>query len=247
MKFVLPLIAAAAFAAPALAQDSSALGSREISVDFGIGAIYSPTYKGSDEFEVSPWLIMRDLRLIGAGAGEDSGFALSASFDLIGDRDEDDDDRLKGLDEIDRAVEAGLKATYNIGEISSYAALRKGFGGHHGIAGEIGAKYRFETTDRMTFWAGLQADYGNSEYSETYFGVSEDEALATDYSAYAPGGGFNEVTASLEGRYDVTDNVAIRGEVRFGLIGDAADSPVVVDKSQPSVRLGIVRTLNFGF
>ena len=250
MKFALPLILALAAtgAAPALAQDTIGTGPNKVSVDVGLGAKYAPTYKGSDDFEASPWLIMRDLRLRGVGAGADTGFKISPNVNMVGARDADDDDRLEGLDDIDRAYEVGLKATYNMGQTTAYATVRKGFGGNHGVTGEIGATYRFETTDRMTFWAGLEAGYGNSEYNETYFGITDAEAARTDYSAYTPDGGFNAATASIEGRYALSPNTAVVGAVKFSrIIGDAADSPIVRDRNQPSVRLGIVRTLNFAF
>ncbi|NHF71738.1 MipA/OmpV family protein [Paracoccus xiamenensis] len=248
MKFALPLILALSIAAPAAAQDTIGTGPNKVSVDIGLGAAYKPTYSGSDEHEASPWLIMRDLRLRGVGAGEDTGFKISPNVNMIGPRDEDDDDRLDGLNDIDRAYEVGLKATYNMGQTTGYATIRKGFGGHEGIAGELGATYRFETTDRMTFWAGVEAGYGNGEFNETYYGVSDSEAARTDYDAYSADGGFNTASISLEGRYALTPNTAIKGEVKFSrIIGDAADSPIVRDRNQPSVRLGIVRTLNFAF
>lgn len=248
MKLALPLIAALAVSTPAFAQDTIGTGPNRVSVDLGLGAAYKPTYQGSDEFKASPWLIMRDLRLRGVGAGEDSGFSISPNVNLTGKRDSDDSDSLRGLDDVDRAYELGLKATYNIGQTTAYATMRKGFGGHHGITGELGATYRFETTDRMTFWAGLEAGYGNSEYNETYFGITDSEAARTDYQTYTPGGGFNSAGLSLEGRYELTPNTAILGTVKFSrLLGDAGDSPIVEDRTQPSIKLGIVRTLNFAF
>lgn len=248
MKFALPLIAALVASTPVLAQNVIGSGQNEVSVDLGLGAVCRPTYQGSDEFEAAPWLIMRDLRLRGIGAGEDSGFSISPNVDMISSRDDDDDDRLEGLEDIDRAYELGLKATYNIGDTTAYATVRKGFGGHHGVAGELGATYRFETTDRMTFWAGLEAGYGNGEYNETYFGISDEEAARTDYDAYSADGGFNTAAFSLEGRYQLAPSTAITGEVRFSrLVGDAGDSPIVQDRNQPSIKLGIVRTLNFAF
>ncbi|WBU61043.1 MipA/OmpV family protein [Paracoccus albus] len=247
MKITLPLIVAAAFAAtsPVYAQD---LAGQSVSVDVGVGASYKPTYPGSDEHETSPWLIFRNLK-IGDGSGRDrDGFSITPSFDMIGPRDRDDDDRLTGVHEIDRAYELGAKVTYRAGPVQAYGTLRKGFGGHDGLTGDIGAKYRLDTNDKFTLWAGLSAGYGDDEFNETYFGITDEDAARTNYNAYTPGGGFNTASASLEGRYHLTPNTSILGEVRYSrIIGDAADSPIVLDEVQPSVRLGIVRTLNFGF
>ena len=48
--------------------------------------------------------------------------------------------------------------------------------------------------------------------------------------------------------YKITEKTSLLGEVKYTrIVGDAADSPIVLDKAQPSIRLGITRTLNFGF
>jgi len=72
--------------------------------------------------------------------------------------------------------------------------------------------------------------------------------VASGFPAYAPGGGINEAALTLEARYLLTPDTALVGEVQYGkLIGDAADSPVVQDEYQPSLRLGITRRFTFGF
>ncbi|MFV0409197.1 MAG: MipA/OmpV family protein [Paracoccus sp. (in: a-proteobacteria)] len=252
MKSVLSLTIAAlavmALSAPADAQQIRPLGSNEVGIDVGIGAAYKPKYPGSDEYDTGPWFILRDLRLNGAGEGEGTGFRISPNVGMEGSRDSGDSDRLTGMDDIDRTYEAGLKATYNMDRITAYGTMRKGFGGHHGIVGEFGAKYRFEPLERLTLWAGLEAGYGDSDFNQTYFGVSKNEATRSGYSVYEPEGGINFASARFEARYDFTPNTALLGEFRYRRItGDSADSPIVADKSQPSIRLGIVRKLNFNF
>ncbi|WBU55510.1 MipA/OmpV family protein [Paracoccus sediminicola] len=247
MKIILPLLATLT-ASPVLAQEVVINPAQSVSMDVGIGAEYRPTYPGSDDHEAAPWLIFRNLRLNGNSSDDRQGFSITPSFDYLGERDSDDDERLDGLDKIDRAYELGLQATYRNGPTRAYVSARKGFGGHKGVAGEFGAEYRIDASDRLTMWAGLEAGYGDDSYNETYFGVTEDEAGRTDYSVYTPGGGINSAAAKLEARYDLSPATALLGEVKYSrIIGDAADSPIVLDESQPSVRLGIVRTLNFGF
>ncbi|MDO5641360.1 MAG: MipA/OmpV family protein [Paracoccus sp. (in: a-proteobacteria)] len=244
MKIVLPLLAALTSASPVMAQG---LG-QSVSVDIGLGAGVRPSYPGSDETKVVPWLILRNFKNGSGGTQEAQGFSFGPSFNLIDRREAGDHDRLNGMDDISRAYEGGLRLGYTHGPATAYATMRKGFGGHHGVTGEVGAKYRIDATDRFTFWAGLEAGYGNDRFNDTYFGVTADEAARTDYAAFAPGSGFNSAAATLEGRFSLTDNTALLGQLRLGrIIGDAADSPVVADKSQNSVRLGIVRTLTFGF
>lgn len=249
MKLALSLIATLAFATPALSQDAAISGIDSIEFDFGIGAIAKPKYPGADDHEVSPWATLRNLR-IGTYGGRDSadGFSILPNFDIMGPRDEDDDDALEGMDDISRAYEAGVKLAYTRDGLSTYGTVRKGFGGHHGVVGELGVKYDFATSDKWSFQAGVEAGYGDSKLNETYFGVSAKEAANTGYSEYKPGGGFNTAAAILEARYQLTEKTALLGEVRFlRIVGDAADSPLVQDKNQPTLRLGIVRRLNFNF
>lgn len=251
MKFALPLILAIAVsgAAPAFAQNASIPEIKSVDFDVAVGGWVRPTYAGSDEHESGPWLSLRNLRINGADDGDlKYGFSLTPNFDTVGDRDGDDDDRLEGLNDISRAYEAGLKLSYRVGETTMYGTMRKGFGGHHGIVGEAGVKYRINATDKLTLWTSVEAGYGNGRFNETYFGVTDSEAARTDFDAYDLGGGVNSASARVEAHYKITEKTSILGEVKYTrIIGDAADSPIVLDKSQPSVRLGIVRELNFGF
>lgn len=215
----------------------------DLSVDAGLGVDLGPKYPGADEGETTPWLILRN-----GAAAEGEGFSISPSFGLKGKRDAGDGDALEGLDEIDRAVELGLRLGYGFGPVSTYATVRRGFGGHEGITGSVGAKYRTELSPQLTLWSGVQAVYGNGSFNDTYFGVSGDESVASGLPETSIGGGFNEAALTFEARYALGADTALLGEVRYArLIGDAADSPVVQEDYQPSLRLGVVRRFSFGF
>ena len=224
-------LAAAIAASLALPQVAAA---QDQSFDLGLGASYAPIYPGADESDASPWIIVR--RTPGAST---QGFRITPSLKLVGDRDPSDSPDLAGTQEIDRAVEVGAKVSYGLGAVSTYGALRKGIGGHDGLVGEVGAKYRTDVNDRLTLWSGLEAGYADSDYTDTYFGLP---------GSYSPGGGLKSVSAKVEARYALGENTALLGEVKFGrLVGDAADSPLVQDRDQTAIRLGIVRSFSFGF
>lgn len=246
MKSLLALaLLALPLASPAVAQELGA--GHSYSVDLGLGVKVGPTYPGADEAEATPWLIWRNARF-GDAAGRSDGFSLSPSFNLVGPRDAGDDAALTGLNDIDRAYELGLKAGYDAGPLNAYGSLRKGFEGHSGLTGEIGVRYRTELSDRMTLWSGVEIGYGDSDYNATYFGVTPAESISSGYAVYSPEGGANVAAIKFEGRYALTDRTALLGEVQYGkLIGDAGDSPIVQDRYQPSLRLGIVRNFSFGF
>lgn len=247
MKHVLALAVLAASAATgATAQDFGFAG-REFSVDLGVGVDVGPDYPGSDDAEAGPWLIWRNAGFGQPGSEAREGFSISPSFNMVGEREASDNDDLAGMEDIDRAYELGLKVSYGAGPVTAFGSVRRGFDGHEGLTGELGAKYRTDLSDRVTLWSGLSLGYGNGDYNDTYFGVAPSEAIP-GRPAYDIGGGFNKAAISFEARYALTDNVALLGEVEYGkLIGDAADSPVVQDEYQPSLRLGIVRKFSFGF
>ncbi len=251
MKFVVSLASALAIATPALSQEMNFFNIESVEFDAGVGAIWRPKYPGADDYKVAPWGTLRNLR-VGTYGGSDSsdGFSILPNFDMMGPRDSDDDDgdALKGLDEIDRAYEAGVKIAYSSQGFTSYGTVRKGFGGHHGIVGEFGVSYEFATSDRLSFETGLEVGYGDDRLNNTYFGITADEAERSKYSEYKPGGGFNTAAAIMEMRYQLNEKTAVLGEVRYlRIIGDSGDSPLVQKKSQPTLRLGIIRNLNFSF
>lgn len=249
-EFAAVLLSAACLAAAlsqgAVAQDSG-LG-RQLSADLGIGMSIDPSYPGSDETRAGPWLIWRNAGFGDGAWGERDGLSFSPSLNVEGARDPADNADLAGLNEIDRAVELGLKVSYGAGPIGAFATLRKGVSGHSGLTGEVGARYRSDVSDRITLWSGISLGYGDGDYNATYFGVTPAESAASGYAPFAPGGGINRAEITLEARYALTETTALLGGVNYGrLIGDAADSPVVQDRSQPSLRLGIVRRFSFGF
>ena len=72
--------------------------------------------------------------------------------------------------------------------------------------------------------------------------------MTSGYDEYSPGGGFYEANLNLEARYMLNDDWAVLGRAKYGrLLEDAADSPLVKDKNQPEISIGIVRHLNFSF
>lgn len=227
---------------------ATAAAAQDFSVDLGLGVTGKPVYPGAEDAEATPWLIWRNARFGAAGEGDKQGFSVSPSFNIVGERKAEDDAALTGMKDIDRAYELGAKVSYGAGPVTAYGSVRKGFEGHSGITGEIGAKYRTDLSDRVTLWSGLELGYGDSDYTDTYFGVSPEEAIASRYSEYDPSGGFTSAAVKFQARYAINDKTAILGEVEYGkLIGDAGDSPVVQEEWQPSLRLGVVRRFSFGF
>lgn len=224
-----------------------------VAADLGVGLRHAPDWPGAADMDTSPWLILRNVDLTKPGEsvspdGSAQGLAILPTWRYRAGRDSGDSAVLAGLDDIDPAIELGAGVKYTLGNAAGYAGLRKGFGGHHGIAGEFGAKYRLTPAARLTLWAGAEAEFGNDDFTSTFFGVTSAESAGSDYAAYAPDGGIYAHAVFVEGRYALTDRMAIVGEAKYSkLTGDAADSPFVQDTAQPSVRLGLVHRFSFRF
>lgn len=240
-----PLALAAACVIGAASVAGAQTLDRSLSVDAGLGMKYTPEFMGSDKLEAAPWLILKN---VDADRGQPDGLSIAPSLNYIGKRDADDTRGLHGLDDIGYAGEIGFKLSWRSGNAVSYGALRKGFGGHHGTVGEVGAKYRFEYNDKLTFWAGGELGLGSSDFTGTYFGVTEGELASSGKRAFNPDGGAYIARATLEARYEFMPDTALMGRVTYGrLLGDAGDLPIVETRSQPSISIGIARRLNFRF
>jgi outer membrane protein len=238
----LALLCAAAPGTPALAQS---LTGHSFSFDVGLGARYSPEYMGSDNLDSSPLLILKN-----ADADRDkaNGFSFLPSLNYVGKRDSSDYPDLRGMSDVGMAGEAGLKVSYHLGGMTSYGTIRKGFGGHHGVVGELGAKYRMEYNDRLTLWTGAELGLGSDDFNDTYFGVTSGESISSGYRAYDPDGGAYIARLSVEARYEFMPDTALMGRLTYGrLLGDAGDSPLVQTRNQPSISIGVARRLNFRF
>jgi outer membrane protein len=213
----------------------------------GAGAIYEPEYEGSDKLEVSPvpfvvftygeWLEI-DPRGITITALEHDGFALAATIGYEGGRDQDDADRLNGLGDIDFAATVGAKASYNWNGFELYASVDQTIDGSESLIGTFGIEYQAPVTERLILGAGVEAIVANDKHMEAYFGVNAAQSARSGLSEYEAEAGLKRVNVSASAIYMLSENWLVRGEAGLGILaGDAADSPIVEEKLQPSASL----------
>lgn len=73
-----------------------------------------------------------------------------------------------------------------------------------------------------------------------YFGVTPAQSALSGLPVYDIGAGFKRVDATASVTYALTEHGLVRGQGGLGyLVGDAADSPIVQDKVQPSGILAV--------
>ena len=216
------------------------------------------SYPGASSYTTEPSLGLRFGALkwgpidVGNGvrAVPDNGLSLGGAFNVIGSRDADGNPELAGLTDIDTAVELGLKLTYRETNWLVFGEVRQGFGGHHGVAGTLGSDVIFRPNDRLTVTAGPRLNFGNSEYSQTYFGVSAAEAVTSSFGAYDAGGGLLGLGFEVGATYELDDRWALEGALRYErLKNDAAASPITSAGSddQWSINIGLSRAFTLRF
>ncbi|WEX09062.1 MipA/OmpV family protein [Chelativorans sp. AA-79] len=220
---------------------------RNWSLIVGGGGEYGPVYEGSGDFEISPiplvlftygeWLAI-DPSGITVTPLRHKGFSLSGKVGYETGRDADDHDRLRGLGDIDFAATVGAKAAYEWGPVELYAEVEQTIDGSESLIGTFGIGYSTPVTERLILGASAEAIVANDKHMEAYFGVSSEQSAASGLSEYKAEAGLKRVDISASATYLLNEHWLVRGEAGFGILtGDAADSPIVEEKLQPSISL----------
>lgn len=252
--FALLLFAAAAVSAapPAHAQTTEAKKDEQLHLSIGGGAIYAPTYLGSDNYDADP-IPLFDLRYAdraflstrdGLGANlapRGSNWRAGPVLKYRMARDQDDDAALRGMGDVDAAGEAGGYVHYDLRPFTLGAELRQGFGGHDAVIGDLFVNWSTKLSDSLMLTVGPKATMASRDFTETYFGVTPGQAARSGYRAYAPDGAFMSYGLGASLRYRVNDYLSLGGFAGIDrIVGDAADSPLVDQAgSATQARLGL--------
>lgn len=218
-------------------------------VMLGAGAIYSPDFEGSDEYEVQPFpFISVEYRDIAYIRGPEVGvnlIRLKASDDFSikagplaryrRDRKVKRNADLSGLGDVGTAVELGGALALEYRQAWVRLSLAKDVaGGHDGLVGEGEAGIRFNLSDTLIASASAKASWADKDYMGTYFGVTAVQAARSGLPVYRAESGLKDVGAGLSLSYMLGRNwmvTAVGGYSR--LMGDAADAPLVVRYGTP--------------
>lgn len=257
----LSAVAAALLAAlPAVAQ-TGATGGDDFKLTVGGGALYQPSYLGSDHYDVDP-LPLFDLRYAGdrfflsTRDGLGANLAPQGSNLKIGPvvkyrfaRDQDDDDALRGMGDVDAAGEAGGFVHYDLRPFKLGAEVRQGFGGHDGVVSDLFANWSTNLSNTLMLTVGPRATIASKDFNQTYFGVDGGQAARTGYRQYNPDGAYYSYGLGANLTYMLTERVSLGTFAGIDRIaGDAADSPLVDQAGSPTqARFGITLGYSFGW
>ncbi|MGJ8627691.1 MAG: MipA/OmpV family protein [Sulfitobacter sp.] len=233
---------------------------QERSFNFSLlgGVSAAPDYPGADSYGAAPLAgftfgsLKFGGRAIGGGIGSipENGLKFGGSFRVVGSRKASDNVELTGLKDIDTAVELGLAVTYQETNWNVFGNIRQGFGGHHGVTGTIGSDLIFRPNDRLTIAGGPRINLGDSEYAQTYFGVSAAEAGASTFGQFDAGGGVLGAGVTVRATYRMNERWALEGVASYEkLLNDAQDSTITKAGSddQWTVGIGLSRAFTLRF
>ncbi len=266
MKHTLLFLAAALAALPAFAQraDTEAIpdlplrnippsgepapAAPEWKFTLGGGLAYVPRYEGSanDRIRVMPLLeatngriFIGALRGIGYNFSTDQTMEYGVRLSLGRARWQNADPRLNGMGDIGYSAEAGAFLNMRFAPWYVSSGLTTGVHGTHAeLGGGIGLP--LSKADRLRF--GVNMEWANSTYSQTYFGVTQVQALASNgvLTPYDARAGVKDyaITANWAHNYD-KQWFSSAGLSIKRLVGSAGNSPLTVRRTQPSVNFQV--------
>ena len=225
---------------------------REWTVELGIGVGVVPEYPGADEHEAValPLVEIRwgDLLFLSATEGFGFNFArgrnlrLGVALTYNEGRDEDDNDRLRGLGDVEDTIEFGGFAEYAfLDSFTARAGIRQDiFGEHEGALVDVGLGYRARLGEGLDVALGGGARWASDDYMRSFFGVSSAQSARSRFAAFRADLGFLDVGLGGTLTYDLTARWFARGTAGLAvLLGDAADSPISDSDTQFSAGLAL--------
>lgn len=203
----------------------------------------SPVFPGSDEYSVVAYPTISIRRNQGPerfSAPDDgvsfvvfgsSHWAVGAVGRYQTGRYYENDRRLYGIQDAKWAIEPGLFAEFwaLADTVRFRGEIRYGINGYNGLVGTLAADYVYRMTPNLVLNAGPRLNVAGSEYMETYFGVTpQDAAWNGRVTAYSPEAGIKSLGFAAAATYRWNDqwSTTVRGSYER-LVGDAADSPIV--------------------
>ncbi|UPY38863.1 MipA/OmpV family protein [Sediminicoccus sp. KRV36] len=246
-----PLLVAA-IATPALAQEPVRLTGF-----FTLGVLSSPEYEGASDRAATPLVAARvayganyiETATLAGGIGLRANILTLESlefgpvFALRRGRQNVENARVKLLNEVDDAFEAGLFLRIPFRAVLTprdeaaieLQVLRDVSDTHGGTLLSFGASYRFRPTERLRLGLLAGATYASERYNNTYFGIDARGAAASGLPAYQPDAGIRDIGIGLTANYDLTANWGVSGLLSYRrLVSAAADSPIVRDEGNPN-------------
>lgn len=254
------LLLAAVLAFPATAQTPPP---RDWEMTLGAAALYAPDYEGSDDHKVRalPYVdasykdtVFFRGTTLGAnlvsvnGPRPGDGLKIGPLIRYGFGREEGDNEVLRGLGDIDDAIELGGFARYSAGPwLADLQVAKDVAGGHEGVLVDAGIGWRATLSPRWRTTLRAHATWADETHMQNVFGISAAQSARSGLRRHEAGGGFKDVGLSASLAFAVTENWLLIGRAGYSrLLGDAADSPIVADKGSADQLSGML-TIGYRF
>ena len=219
-------------------------------VALGLGMSVAPNFHGSDEYRVrpAPFVFAGYGRFfIGFGGigynfyrapGWGMGAIVSPSFG----RKQDADARLAGLGDVDRTVNAGVYGVAYTRQILARAIFYTDVGGEgHGSQMRFDLLRRFRVDEQTRLFAGPGFTWGSRQYTQTFFGVTDEQSLRSGLPAFEAGAGIHNVRLTAGANYRFAPNWNLISSLTASRItGKTGDSPIVETRAQYGAFLSAI-------
>jgi len=225
-------------------------------VTIGAGGQVLPAYDGSDRYILAPFPTLYIRRAgtprrftsprdgISLAIVNINQFRFGPTGRLVLPRNEDDDAALRGLGNVDWALEIGVFAEYWVRPwLRTRAEVRQGFGGHDGIVSDVTADFVLPASPTLTLSAGPRLTLATAQALQPYFGVDTAQSVASGLPVYYPGGGIRSFGFGAQARQQWFENWSTNLFLEYDrLVGDAAHSPILArngSANQMTIGLGV--------
>jgi MipA family protein len=239
-----------------------------ITVTIGVSGVYEPKYEGAKSSEFNARPIIKFGSTSGGDADGPIGSVDARGFDDIGfglikkgpfemgpalgyrqERQESDGAKLRGLGDVDGGFLVGGYAKYSFGSAyylrASYLTQVTGddTGGLFRFVG--GAEYPITNQVKINWFTGLEA--GDSNFNQTYFGVTAAQAARSGLAVTTIGGGAKSFHLGVGTEIEVLPTWILSGSGEYvHYLGKVANSPIVEEQDQFIAKVGLAKRFTFG-
>ncbi|PAT00754.1 MAG: hypothetical protein BSR46_01220 [Candidatus Dactylopiibacterium carminicum] len=172
------------------------------------------------------------------------GLAVGVGFSKA--RKESDDERLRGLGDIDNATRAALFASHTmLGWLTFAGSVSADVSGKdQGVLATFDVEGKYRVTERLALSAGPGLTWADSDYTQTFFGIDSGQSARSGLPTYTAKSGLNLLRFSVGAEYALDRQWGLAARASFArLQGDAADSPITASRAQNTY--GIFATYRF--
>ena len=233
---------------------------RKVNYSIGLGLGITNQYDGSDDYLILPNLVFsadwnngRYIRLSGLGLdinisknrkweyGPIVRFKLNRNDNIV------DNEAVANLESLGFGISAGLMGRYNFAKgldiKAEYAQDISGVSdGGLALLHLRYTKFSKRFINRLT----VGTSYGTERYLNTYFGVNSDNIGSSTLSNYTIGAGFRDISTSVNSTYVINRQWLLSAQIGYTrLIGDASDSPLVIQGSSNQIQGGLIAIYRF--